>query len=833
LIGARLMKYAIVVMSILFLLSSNTFSKEFNVIERKINPDKITDIRIQNFNINSSELARMVSSGRENIKINNFPTGINSNEPISLRRERDIYDNNTIWVVNTDSGEVQVRPPDILSYSGEILGQNKSRIYLNVANGELFGVIRDEAGEYFEIKPNNADNVDGNNPHFLVSSDWSEIQSKLNLACGTADNAFNFHELSKEKTGYDKILDIPLLEVPIGAEGEYFFFEQMGKDRNKALSYMANVMALSARIYEEFADVTFVLSFVRLQESEANCPYATRPTLTQKLFKMNNAWKGVTAKRAIAVLYANLLKQPEGNIVAGISRGGNPYEGSLCDNGSSYCVFGIRGTYNYPTTYYTWDVNVATHEMGHNFGLPHTHSCFWLPNMIDTCITSTVPYESDGCNDGTKVYPIKGTIMSYCHTTNSSHSVNLIFHERELPLLRTAAANATGCVKEPDNPIVKLLSPHGVKEFRANSEIEIRWTSSKVNFVTIKYSTDNGESWVDIVIKHYNSDSIYTWKLPDILAKNVLVAINDFYDPSVADTSVMPFSILKPTLNVTAPVQGQEFGQMESVEIQLYKVIIESTVISFSSDAGNNWEIINPNFQGTSLLWELPDIVSDKCLIKAFDKSDESMTSVSGMFSIGVETAKIIYPTDGLGLCIGDTTKVIWESKYISSIILEYSVDEGANWRKVRIGSLDGSMDSISWRIPDRAGDKCKIRLASLAETSKTLAESGGYFSIDTCSTTSIDDKPVPFGRFVKSVMPNPTTGKLTVEFAQDIDLTNINILLFDINGKSIDFQDYKINLNQNNRFIVYHLDKLPQGKYFMMIRIDGRTETIDFEVIK
>jgi hypothetical protein len=453
--------------------------------------------------------------------------------------------------------------------------------------------------------------------------------------------------------------------------------------------------------------------------------------------------------------------------------------------------------------------------------------------MIDTCITSTVPYESDGCLDGTKVFPIKGTIMSYCHTTNPSHSVDLIFHERELPLLRTAAANATACVKEPENPIVKLLSPHGVKEFRANTEIEIRWTSSKVNFVTIQYSTDAGVLWNDIVIKHYNTDSIYLWKLPDILAKNVLVSIKDFYDPSIADTSVMPFSILKPTLSITAPVQGQEFGQLETIEIQLYKVIIESTVISFSSDGGNNWEIINPDFKGSNLLWELPDIISDECLIKASEKDNESMTSASGMFSIGVEAATIIYPSDGVELCIADTNKVIWDSRYISSIILEYSVDDGVTWRKVRIGSVNGSLDSVSWRIPDRAGDKCKIRLASLADPSKTLAESSGYFSIDTCGITGIDEISVPENQLIRSVRPNPTSGKLTIEFTYDIDIDDVNILLFDINGKSIDLQGYKINSSYNARYIEYHFDMLRQGKYFMKISISGRTETIDFEIIK
>jgi predicted Zn-dependent protease len=36
---------------------------------------------------------------------------------------------------------------------------------------------------------------------------------------------------------------------------------------------------------------------------------------------------------------------------------------------------------------FSWDVEVITHELGHLFGSPHTHGCYWNGNdtAIDGC----------------------------------------------------------------------------------------------------------------------------------------------------------------------------------------------------------------------------------------------------------------------------------------------------------------------------------------------------------------------------------------------------------------------------------------------------------------
>lgn len=98
-------------------------------------------------------------------------------------------------------------------------------------------------------------------------------------------------------------------------------------------------------------------------------------------------------------------------------QGGIAYVGVLCNPNFSVAYSSVGSSYsNFPT--YSWTVEVFTHEMGHNLGSPHTHSCSWAGGAIDNC------YSTEGnCSPGPA--PTNGgTIMSYCHLTSTGINFN-------------------------------------------------------------------------------------------------------------------------------------------------------------------------------------------------------------------------------------------------------------------------------------------------------------------------------------------------------------------------------------------------------------------------
>ncbi len=92
--------------------------------------------------------------------------------------------------------------------------------------------------------------------------------------------------------------------------------------------------------------------------------------------------------------------------------GGIAYVDVLCNSyvGMGYSVLQLSYS-NVPT--YSWTVGVMAHEIGHNLGAAHTHSCAWNGNntALDGC-GPTAGY-SEGCN--APLPTNGGTIMSYCY----------------------------------------------------------------------------------------------------------------------------------------------------------------------------------------------------------------------------------------------------------------------------------------------------------------------------------------------------------------------------------------------------------------------------------
>lgn len=104
---------------------------------------------------------------------------------------------------------------------------------------------------------------------------------------------------------------------------------------------------------------------------------------------------------------AHLVNQPMTTSVA--------YLNTLCTN-YNFAYSAVSQFYN-QLPVYSWSINASTHELGHSFGSEHTHACVWNGNntAIDGCGPSAG--YSEGCtgpipNNG-------GTIMSYCHLTNT------------------------------------------------------------------------------------------------------------------------------------------------------------------------------------------------------------------------------------------------------------------------------------------------------------------------------------------------------------------------------------------------------------------------------
>ncbi|NRA50309.1 MAG: T9SS type A sorting domain-containing protein [Phaeodactylibacter sp.] len=120
--------------------------------------------------------------------------------------------------------------------------------------------------------------------------------------------------------------------------------------------------------------------------------------------------------------------------------GGVAYLSGLCnEHAPRYGFSSINPTYS-EVPAYSFSVMVVAHELGHSFGVRHTHACAWNGN--NTAIDNCAGYTEGGCaspgwpSDG-------GTIMSYCHLRNVGINFSKGFGPQPGNVLRNAVANAS------------------------------------------------------------------------------------------------------------------------------------------------------------------------------------------------------------------------------------------------------------------------------------------------------------------------------------------------------------------------------------------------------
>lgn len=105
-----------------------------------------------------------------------------------------------------------------------------------------------------------------------------------------------------------------------------------------------------------------------------------------------------------------------GNLPSSLDCDGDPVTPPSPTFSGGYGVSqGINGSFNPAAPTVVWDIDAVSHEIGHNFGSPHTHCYNGYPQPGDPPINQCHGTEP-GCYAGPPSLPAggKGSIMSYC-----------------------------------------------------------------------------------------------------------------------------------------------------------------------------------------------------------------------------------------------------------------------------------------------------------------------------------------------------------------------------------------------------------------------------------
>jgi hypothetical protein len=372
-------------------------------------------------------------------------------ETAALVLERfEVFASDAKITVHGEAGDEVMAAPKHAYFRGEVDGQPGSRAFLaRLEDGTTQGIVN-AGGAFYLIgaDPAEADPAEEKalggplqlrrvDPVLLKSS----RDAAFNCAQGQLPEGLSaVRDYTGAAAALPAVSNVAVHTARVAIESDHEFYA-LFNNAATATTYIGNLLGYSSTIYTAEISTSLVVSSVTLWQTSAD-PWTQNDTFCG-LMEFGKYWnQNHTADpRTIAHFLSGKLNGGGIAWVSALCRSSFPTgAASSCPAlgtettnwGGGYGFTGnLAGNFNVNSPSVVWDILAVTHEIGHNFGSPHSHCYEGIggnPNPIDQCYSG-----ESGCYSGATSLPGpagqgSGTIMSYCHLTRGSYSdVSLSF----------------------------------------------------------------------------------------------------------------------------------------------------------------------------------------------------------------------------------------------------------------------------------------------------------------------------------------------------------------------------------------------------------------------
>jgi hypothetical protein len=336
----------------------NTFSLGYAPTFLAIDTANLKQIRLSNAKVIELTIPQ---NGKSNIILELFQGNV-LGQSFKVNNSQDIAQNIDIGI----------------HYMGRIKGNLNSLAAISFFENGIIGMISDKKNGDRQIKKS----ANGE----IVMFEEKQLLNQTPFECFTA-------EKNIPMTSQTGVLGVGCKVVNVYIEADNQYYVQNGSSitatANASIAYFNQVAAIYAA-----ENIEIALPLIKVWDILD--PYNHADLLTSFRTILGASFPGNLA-----------------HLFVGTNGGGVAYVGVLNSksfaHGLSSMTFG--GYFN--GGYTTSPVGEIAHELGHNFGSNHTHSCTWAGGPIDNC------YTPEGSCAAGPAPTSGGTVMSYCHLLNT------------------------------------------------------------------------------------------------------------------------------------------------------------------------------------------------------------------------------------------------------------------------------------------------------------------------------------------------------------------------------------------------------------------------------
>jgi len=268
---------------------------------------------------------------------------------------------------------------------------------------------------------------------------------------------------------------------------------------------------------------------------------------------------------------------------------------------------------------------------------------------------------------------------------------------------------------------LKITAPDGGETWEQGVSQNITWNKTgTLGNVELRYSTDGGSTYPNLITGSVSSTSPYAWTVPTATgatSTTARVKITLLSDSAVTDASDNNFRI-KAKLTLGAPNGGQTWvvGALENITWTPVGAIT-SVKLEYSTDGGATYPAGNLIIASTaagagSYTWTVADGLSNQCRVRISDASDSSVQDASDADFTIKGSLTLQAPNGGQSWVVGTTQNITWtKTGTLPNVKLEYSVNSGSTYPNVIVASTPGADLSYGWTIPDSIGSTRRVKV--------------------------------------------------------------------------------------------------------------------------
>jgi hypothetical protein len=399
-------------------------------------------VQSQGFAATAAKLAVGSRLRLENVQV------ANTGESQALVLERfDVFTKDAKIIVHGDGGEKVLPPPANAYFRGVIDGRPESRAFLaRLEDGRTQGVISDGDDVYLIGADATAAKALGGplemhrvDPVLLKAARGEAFtcgNSQIPGLAGKGAVAVDLGDGTAAPQAKETAAGAPAHTARVAIETDFEYYSLFNNVTN-ATNYATNLIGYASTIYTAELNTSLLVSSIELWQNSGD-PWTQTSTLCG-LLEFGKYWN--QNKTGVSRTIAHFLSGK--SLGGGIAWLNALCHGPFFTGGASSCpalgseaawggdygfTANIGGTFDINNPTVVWDIYSTSHEIGHNFGSPHSHCYNGLEgnaSPIDQCYGS-----EQGCYSGATSLPgagRSGTIMSYCHLLGGYGAIALTF----------------------------------------------------------------------------------------------------------------------------------------------------------------------------------------------------------------------------------------------------------------------------------------------------------------------------------------------------------------------------------------------------------------------